>query len=955
MRGGLTKKIVEREPSSSKYKLDILDQGDHLCCIYEDKQSSLSAITSFVLGGLKQGEKCLYIVDDRTKKDIIQYFEDEDIDIDKYLEEGQFEFLTKKEAYLKDDYFDPDEMIDILKRAEEEALDEGYRGLRVTGEMTWVLTDLPGTEKLIEYEAKLNKFFPDSNSIGLCQYNEKRFSPEILIDVLHTHPRVLLQDQLFENPFYLPPDSFLAQLKEEVGEEHYEKLKDEIIYREELARKERLATSSLDAASVEVYWVTPKGKFVYTNEKVRDKLGYSKEELDDMYVWDIDPSYPEEKRKEFWEELKDQKIMTFESEHKTKEGETFPVEITTHHMELNGREYEFAFAKDITEEKEAREEREEQNRQLKRLFSNLPGMVYRCLNNENWTMRFVSDGCKELTGYDPDELIADKELAWNDLIRPEDWGSVSDEIRDSLEKEEAFEVTYRIETKDGEEKWVWEKGQGIFDEESEIIPIEGFIQDITERKKMEEELREEKKRFQSLAEYSSFSLFVYREKFLYVNPRFEGLTGYSKEELLEMNFWEVVAPDHKEMVKKRGLARIKAEGEEPPNNYELKIKRKDGEERWVLFTGVRITYQGKTAGLGTAIDITARKEIKEELKELTRFREKIINDVNIWLNVLDKDGNVVVWNKAAEEISGYSSEEVVGHDTIWKWLYPDEAYRQKIMDSVQEILAGEEVESYETKIKTKVGKEKVISWNSHPLVDDDEEIIGSIAIGLDITKQKEAEERKEFLNTLLRQDLKGKNQTIEGYLQLLEETDLEDEQRDFLEKAMRVSAEAEDILELAKDLEEIEETDWTVKKDINKVLDQAIDEIQDVIEAKNITIVKKYDENIPKVKGDYSLTLLFSRLLKTRIEINRCERIEIDVDEEEDDMILKIDDDGEKLPKGIKILFTGKLYTGFTTGAGGVMYYMIKQIAKGNDAEIRVEDSELGGASFSIELEKAET
>lgn len=824
MRDEGPRESVERGFTDLKHKLETVDQGDHLCCIYEDKKSSLPAIALFVLGGLEQGEKCLYIVDDRTKEDIIRYFKDHDIDIDGYLEKNQIEFLTRKETYLKDGYFDPDEMIDLLKRAEKEALDEGYRGLRVTGEMTWVLTDLLGTEKLMEYEAKLNKFLPGSNVMALCQYNEKRFSPEILTDVLHTHPRVLLQDRLFENPFYLPPDPFLAQLKDDVKEEHYEKLKDEMIHEEELARKERLAMSSLDAASVEVYWVTPEGQFIYTNEKVKEKLGYSREEFQDMYVWDVDPNYPRERREKFWKKLKDKKSMTLESRHMTKEGETFPVEITTHHIERNGKEYEFA-----------------------------------------------------------------------------------------------------------------------------------FVEDITERKRIDEELREEKERFRSLAESSSFSIFVYRKKFLYVNPRFEELLGYSKEELLKMNFWEVVSPNHRELVKKRGLARIKGDVEEPTNTYELKMKRKDGKELWVLFTGVRSRYKGKTAGLGAAIDITERKEAKEELKELTRFRERIINDVNIWLNVLDEEGNILVWNKAAEDISGYTEEEVVGHDKVWKWLYPDEEYLEEIKDKVQEILAGEKVERHETKIITKKGEEKVISWNSHPLMDDDEEIIGSIAIGLDITKQKEAEERKEFLNTLLRQDLKGKNQTIEGYLQLLEDTDLEKEQKGYLEKAIDVSADAEDILELAKELEEIEETDWTVKKDIFKVLEHAVDEIEKVIEKENITIVKKYDEEISKVRGDYSLTTLFSRLLKTRININWCKRIEIDAEEKEKKVVLKIDDDGEKLPDGIKILFLGKLYTGFTAGAGGVMYYMIKQIAKSNNADIQVGDSELGGASFSIELEKAET
>lgn len=130
----------------------------------------------------------------------------------------------------------------------------------------------------------------------------------------------------------------------------------DITRRKELEKAQRLFSSSLNQAALEVYWITPKGKFVYVNQKVQEKLGYSREELEDMYVWDVDPN-PEhagETREERWKKLKEQEVIHFETDHKTKEGEIYPVSVTSHYIEHGGKEYEFAFVRDITDRKESK-------------------------------------------------------------------------------------------------------------------------------------------------------------------------------------------------------------------------------------------------------------------------------------------------------------------------------------------------------------------------------------------------------------------------------------------------------------------------------------------------------------------------------------------------------------------------------------------------------------------------
>ena len=135
----------------------------------------------------------------------------------------------------------------------------------------------------------------------------------------------------------------------------------------------------------------------------------------------------------------------------------------------------------------------EGERKLLTLMSNIPGMVYRCENDPNRTAAFVSDGCIGLTGFSPSELVGDTRLSLNDLILPEDRSLVRSQVKHALEEHRHFEMTYRIQTKSGEEKWIWEKGCGVFDEKGTLRHLEGLFTDITDLKKIEARLRQTRK------------------------------------------------------------------------------------------------------------------------------------------------------------------------------------------------------------------------------------------------------------------------------------------------------------------------------------------------------------------------------------------------------------------------------------------------------------------------------
>ena len=181
-----------------------------MCWIYETEEDHRAMVISFIRDGLERGEKVLYIVDASTVDQFLNYFRDDGVEVGPYLERGQLEILTADETYMREGIFDPDGMIVLLKQEMDRALGKGYPALRVSGEATWALRGLPGSERLIEYEAKLNDFFPGSKCLAMCQYDGRRFEPALLLDVLATHPIAVIGTEVFDNFYHIPPKDFLG-------------------------------------------------------------------------------------------------------------------------------------------------------------------------------------------------------------------------------------------------------------------------------------------------------------------------------------------------------------------------------------------------------------------------------------------------------------------------------------------------------------------------------------------------------------------------------------------------------------------------------------------------------------------------------------------------------------------------------------------------------------------------
>ena len=190
--------------------LERLGPHDHLCSIYESPEDHYAVAIPFIRIGLDRGEKCIYIADDGTVGDVRQAMESEGIDVDRASASKALVLATKEQAYLEHGSFDPDWMFSFWKEATQLAISEGFSALRATGETEWVLRGGRGLERWMEYESKLTHTLSESNCSALCQYNRCLFPPELILDVIRTHPMVIYDSAVCQNLYHVPPAEFLG-------------------------------------------------------------------------------------------------------------------------------------------------------------------------------------------------------------------------------------------------------------------------------------------------------------------------------------------------------------------------------------------------------------------------------------------------------------------------------------------------------------------------------------------------------------------------------------------------------------------------------------------------------------------------------------------------------------------------------------------------------------------------
>jgi len=279
-------------------------------------------------------------------------------------------------------------------------------------------------------------------------------------------------------------------------------------------------------------------------------------------------------------------------------------------VDVEGKSYIFALIHDITDLRTAEKKITEHKRKLETLMGNMPGMAYRCRNDSEWTMEFVSEGSRALTGYASEELIGNTVVSFNEIIHPLDRERIWKEVQYALEARVHFQLEYRIVTRSREVRWVWEQGIGVYSPEGDLLFLEGFITDITERKHAEEELLESERRYRQLIDQAADGIFLidHTGRFILVNAKTCEMLGYDETELLGLGILDTYPDEMRELGQQR--LSVLASGE--TLRFERPMKRKDGSVFLVEASASKLP-DGRLQAI--IHDITARKRSDADLQK----------------------------------------------------------------------------------------------------------------------------------------------------------------------------------------------------------------------------------------------------------------------------------------------------------------------------------------------------
>jgi PAS domain S-box-containing protein len=635
--------------------------GDHLCCLYETEEEHRAVLTTFLRQGLERGEKVLYIVDAHTAEAILGYLRDEGVDVEACLERGQFAILSRDEAYMREGVFDPEQMIALLRAETERALAEGYPALRVTGEMTWALRGLPGSERLIEYEAKLNEFFPGSQCLAICQYDRRRFDAALLLDVLRTHPIAVIGTEVYDNFYYIPPAEFLSGDRAMVELQHWE---------QGLAQR-RQAEEQLRYLNAVLLAIRNVNQLI-TREKDRDRLlkgaceslirtqGYLS-----AWIALLDESrglvtaaeaglgedfLPLVKRLERGElphcaqvALEQADVLVIEDLLSTCVGcpllvvygskramavrlqhggkvyglltVSIPGDVAVEEQELYlFREVagDIAFAlynMELEEERRRAVEALRKSEEWYRLL--LSSITDGCwVLDKEWRYKLVNEAGARLVNMVPDQLVGHKLTELFPGVEKTEFFAAYDR---SMRERTTESVTGPFTFPDGR--------MGVY--EVHVYPApDGILcigRDITARKQAEEALRDAEARYHALVEQLPAIIYIVEfgkvNRTIYISPQVEWLLGFSQAEwLADADLWiKQLHPDDRDRV----LAEVRrrdARGE--PLDLEYRVLTRDGRVLWIRnqTTLVRDETGRIRYSQGIMLDITERKQTEEALR-----------------------------------------------------------------------------------------------------------------------------------------------------------------------------------------------------------------------------------------------------------------------------------------------------------------------------------------------------
>jgi len=598
----------------------------------------------------------------------------------------------------------------------------------------------------------------------------------------------------------------------------------------------------------------------------------------------------------------------------------------------------------------------EHERRLSTLLSNLPGMVYRCRNERGWPMEFVSEGAERLTGYTPAELESGTVDWGEDILADEHREEMWDEVQTALREREPFEVTYRITTADGRRRWLWERGRGVYenetgrsewagtdhdwgvsvrgvaDDDSErgsashrespgegidgLVAIEGFITDATPREQREREDATAHRRYRSMVESAPDPILVVESesgRVVDANKAAADLLGRSRADVIGERY-----------------ETLYLDGEAPASIAAAEL---DGAEtELVAADGERVPVRTTADGLELDGVPLVQIHVRERTDRGRRFEQyrTLVENVGDPMYVLDEEGRIEMVNEAMATELGYDRMEMVGRHHS-EFVHEDDAERGT--ELLQELRGHErEWATYEVRTVASDGETRFAEVKLTPLTEGGQ-FRGSVGVFRDISDRKRREEHLEQFASVVSHDLKSPLNVAAGRIELARETGDTEQLADALDAIEEMNGLVDSLLTLARRGQAVGATDPVP---IASAVERAIERVET-----NDTTVTVADDRTVEADPDRLCDLL-ENLFGNAVDHGGADRIRIGALPEGG---FYVADDGDGIPSEER---EAVFENGYTTDNGGcgLGLAIVERIARGHGWTVSITDSEFDDGSY---------
>ncbi|MBP1157278.1 MULTISPECIES: PAS domain-containing hybrid sensor histidine kinase/response regulator [unclassified Paenibacillus] len=606
-----------------------------------------------------------------------------------------------------------------------------------------------------------------------------------------------------------------------------------------------------------ITYSSPKGICQFISPSVHKLLGYEPEEVIGTNFLDI--YHPEDAAANF-PHTSDEYLSTARILHKS--GHYVWFETTVKHIRDEEGEIEkiLAIGRDITERKRMEDLVRENEKKYRLISENSLDFISTHTADKQATFLYASPSGLTLLGYEPEELIGTSAY---DHIHPDDIDAVNTYLSTNLVSRGMYTVGYRIRRKDG--RYIWFESTGRYTNMGEIKEIVAISRDITDRKEAEQRLQESEQRYKSLFEYNPASVYSLdlEGRYLTVNSNLEELTGYNKEELLRVTFQPII--DDSYLSKTMKYYELAKQGY--PQKYETVIIRKNGERIHISVTNVPIIVDHEIVGVyGIANDITEQKQYVNQIEKLSKEHALILGAVSEGIYGIDIQGNTTFLNQAASDMLGYLPSDfkgMINHESFHHTKPDGSHYPVEECPIYLTTQDGRPRSVQEEIFWRKDGSSFLVEYNINPIIQKGE-IKGAVVVFKDITNEREiikamesaeraTQAKSEFL-AMMSHEIRTPMNGIIGIIDLLLDTELTDEQRDYADIIRQSSDSLLYILNEALDFSKIEAGKMALNMELFELrptINQIVELLRPKANEKNIELSCRIHSDLPvMVTGD---------------------------------------------------------------------------------------------------------